>query len=237
MFVKVCGVRTGVDVATAVSAGADAIGFVFAESVRRIEVDVARRLVAEVPPHVLTVGVFSGVSATEARRIALEAGVTAVQLHGLYPRVAFEELAGYPFRLVRATTLAADTDVRTGAYGEDMLLLDSPVAGSGVRWDLSRLDRVRPQGHWLLAGGLTPANVAAAIDAARPWGVDVSSGVESSRGVKDPGLIREFVSAARSFGRSPTLLRRNGAGGVQNREGGPTRLCHVDDRYRAGGRE
>lgn len=198
MFVKVCGVRTEEDVAAAVSAGADAVGFVFAESVRRIDVGVARRLVAEVPPHVLTVGVFSGTAATEAGRLALAAGVDAVQLHGRYPQVAFEELARLAFRLVRATTLTPDTDVRVGAYGEDMLLLDSPIAGSGDRWDLSVLDRARPQGNWLLAGGLTVGNVAAAIDAARPWGVDVSSGVESRRGVKDHGLIREFVSAARA---------------------------------------
>ena len=88
--------------------------------------------------------------------------------------------------------------MRVGAYGEDMLLLDSPVAGSGQRWDLSLLEGARPRGHWLLAGGLTAENVAGAIDAARPWGVDVSSGVESSRGVKDHDRIREFVSAART---------------------------------------
>lgn len=198
MYVKVCGVRTEADVAVAVSAGADAIGLVFTESVRRIEVDAARRLIAEVAPHVLTVGVFSGIPAAEAGRLALAAGVGAVQLHGHYPREAFTELLGSPFRLVRATTLTADTDVRTGAYGEDLLLLDSPLAGSGQRWDLSLLEQARPHGRWLLAGGLTPANVSAAIAAARPWGVDVSSGVESSRGVKDQGRIREFVAAARA---------------------------------------
>lgn len=216
MFVKVCGVRTEADVATAVSAGADAVGFVFGESVRRVDVDVARRIAAGVPPHVLTVGVFGGVAATEAARLATEAGVGAVQLHGRYPRAAFEELVGLPVRLVRATALDADTDVRVGSYGEEMLLLDSPVAGSGERWDLSLLDRARPQGRWLLAGGLTPDNVAAAVGAARPWGVDVSSGVESRRGVKDHARIREFVPAARAalfdvesdrLPRRPCLLR------------------------------
>jgi phosphoribosylanthranilate isomerase len=198
MFVKVCGLRTAEDVATAVDAGADAVGFVFTESPRRVEVDVARRLVASVPPHVLTVGVFRGVSAAEAGEVGLDAGVGAVQLHGDYPASAFAELAGLPVRLVRATTLSPDTDVAVGAYGEDMLLLDSPVAGSGERWDLSLLAQARPQGQWLLAGGLDPSNVRAAISAARPWGVDVSSGVESSRGVKDQSLIRKFVEAARA---------------------------------------
>lgn len=201
MFVKVCGLRTEADVATAVAAGADAIGLVFARSPRQVGVDTARRLVAGVPPRVLTVGVFTGVTAAQAAEVAMVAGVGAVQLHGRYPRAAFEELAGLPVRLVRATPLEAGTEVRAGAYGEDLLLLDSPAAGSGERWDLSALDRGRrPSGRWLLAGGLAPENVAEAVAAARPWGVDVSSGVESSRGVKDHGLIREFVAAARSAG-------------------------------------
>jgi phosphoribosylanthranilate isomerase len=200
MFVKVCGLRTGADVAAAVSAGADAIGFVFADSPRRVSTEVARQLAGQVPPHILTVGVFRGSTAADAGRVSLDAGVGAVQLHGAYPRAAFGELAGLPVRLIRATALDAHTDVRAGAYGEDMLLLDSAVPGSGQPWDLSALGPGRPQGRWLLAGGLTPANVAAAIAAAQPWGVDVSSGVESSRGVKDHGLIRQFVAAARGAG-------------------------------------
>jgi phosphoribosylanthranilate isomerase len=200
MFVKVCGLRTGADVAAAVSAGADAIGFVFADSPRRVSAAEARQLADGIPPHILTVGVFRGAAAADAGRIALDAGVGAVQLHGPYPRAAFGELAMLPVQLVRATALDAHTDVRAGAYGEDMLLLDSPVPGSGQPWDLSALSPARPQGRWLLAGGLTPANVAAAIAAAAPWGVDVSSGVESRRGVKDHGLIRQFVTAAREAG-------------------------------------
>lgn len=198
MFVKVCGLRTEQDVAVAVEAGADAIGFVFSRSPRQVGVEQARALAATVPAAVLTVAVVNGVPAVEAGRLALAAGLGAVQLHGDYPRSAFAELAGLPVRLLRATALGPDTDVRTGAYGEELLLLDSPVPGSGVGWDLGRLETTPPQGRWLLAGGLTPANVGAAIAAARPWGVDVSSGVESARGVKDPALIRAFLSAARA---------------------------------------
>ncbi|GHJ43117.1 N-(5'-phosphoribosyl)anthranilate isomerase [Catellatospora sp. TT07R-123] len=198
MFVKVCGVRTEADVAAVVAAGADAVGFVLTDSVRRVEPGTARLLAAGVPPEVLTVGVVHGVPAAEAARLGLAAGVRAVQLHGGYPRSAFEELAGLPFQLIRATTLDAGTDVRVGAYGEDLLLLDSPVAGSGERWDLSLLGAAPPEGKWLLAGGLRPDNVAEAVGAVRPWGVDVSSGVESSRGVKDHDLIHRFVAAART---------------------------------------
>jgi phosphoribosylanthranilate isomerase len=195
MFVKVCGLRTSGDVAAAVAAGVDAIGFVLTESVRCLEVDEARQLVAEVPSGVLTVGVFRGIPTAEVGRLAAETGVEAVQLHGSYPPDAFKQLDNH--RLIRATTLTAETDLRVGVYGEDMLLLDSPIAGSGQRWDLSALTQP-PHGHWLLAGGLTPDNVAMAISAVRPWGVDVSSGVESTRGVKDQDLIRQFVAAARA---------------------------------------
>ena len=183
--------------AAAIAAGANSVGFVITDSVRQVSIDQARRLIADVPADVLSVGVFSGIPAAEAGRLALAAGAGAVQLHGDYPRAAFNELADLPVRLIRATTLTPATEVRAGAWGEDMLLLDSAVAGSGEKWDWSLLDSARPSGSWLLAGGLRPGNVAAAIAAARPWGVDVSSGVESRRGVKDDGLIREFVAATR----------------------------------------
>lgn len=194
MFVKVCGLRTANDVAAAVESGADAIGFVFTESPRRVGAALARALAEEIPDEVLTVGVFKDIAPSAAAELAAESGVRAVQLHGGYPREAFTHFPG--LRLIRATALTPDTDVAVGAYGEDMLLLDSPVAGSGERWDLA--DLRPPSGDWLLAGGLTPDNVATAIAEARPWGVDVSSGVESSRGVKDPALIRAFVAAAKA---------------------------------------
>ncbi|MBW4718533.1 phosphoribosylanthranilate isomerase [Saccharothrix obliqua] len=197
MYVKLCGLRTAEDVAVAVEAGADAVGFVFAASPRQVDLETARRLVREVPPGVLTVGVFARMGAAEVRRLAEASGVAAVQLHGDYPKAAFDEVAVSGLRLLRAVALKPDTDVRVGAFGEEMLLLDSPIAGSGERWDLSALNAARPQGRWLLAGGLEVGNVAEAVARARPWGVDVSSGIESSRGVKDHALMRAFVAAAR----------------------------------------
>ncbi|MFD9734612.1 phosphoribosylanthranilate isomerase [Umezawaea sp. NPDC059074] len=195
MYVKLCGLRTGADVEVAVDAGADAIGFVFTTSARQVDLDTAKRLVAAVPPEVLTVGVFAGVPALEAADLAVAAGVGAIQLHGDYPREAFTELADLPVKLIRATSLKPDTDLRVGAYGEDLLLLDSPIPGSGHTWELDTDTRL--EGHWLLAGGLTTTTVAEAIKRTRPWGVDVSSGIESSRGVKDHTLMRAFVTAAR----------------------------------------
>jgi phosphoribosylanthranilate isomerase len=197
VFVKLCGLRTESDVAVAVEAGADAVGFVLTTSPRQIDADLARSLVAAVPEHVLTVAVVRGITAAEAGELALKTGVQALQLHGDYPKAAFDELADRPFQLVRATALGPDTDVRTGAFGEELLLIDSPVAGSGEQWDITKLQDNRPTGKWVLAGGLAPETVVEAISVAQPWGVDVSSGIESSRGVKDHGRMREFVAAAR----------------------------------------
>ena len=195
MFVKICGLRTEADVECAVTAGADAVGFVLTPSPRRIGIEEATRLVSAVPSEVLSVGVFLGMPVAEVRDVAERTGLDAVQLHGGgYTAADFAALAGLGVRLVRATSTDGER-IEVGAFGEDMLILDSPRAGSGEQWGWSAL---RGQtGHWLLAGGLRPGNVAEAVEAVRPWGVDVSSGVESSRGTKDHGLIREFLAAAR----------------------------------------
>lgn len=194
MFVKVCGLRTAADVAAAVSAGADAVGFLFSPSPRQIAPAAASSLVAAAGA-VLTVGVFMGIPPAEVREVAASAGIGAVQLHGDYPKDAFTAVADPRWLLIRAVPFSAP-DLRVGAYGEDMLIVDAPRAGSGESWDYGSVAGL--DGQWLLAGGLNPGNVAAAARAAGAWGVDVSSGVEISRGVKDHGRIADFVAAARS---------------------------------------
>ncbi|MER5887628.1 phosphoribosylanthranilate isomerase [Streptomyces sp. NPDC001941] len=196
LFVKICGLRTPEDVDTAVRAGADAVGFVFAESPRRVDAAAARALAARVPEHVLTVGVFRGQPVEEVRRLAEESGIRAVQLHGDEGRPHYEALAGHGRLLLRATA-AGSAPLRCGDLGEDLLLLDAPEPGSGAPWNWGSPDFTAPEGRWLLAGGLTPANVREAAETTGAWGVDVSSGVESSRGVKSPRLIEEFLAAAR----------------------------------------
>jgi phosphoribosylanthranilate isomerase len=194
MFVKVCGLRTSADVDVAVSSGADAVGFVFARSPRQVDPATARSLVA-VAGATLTVGVFLGQPVDEVRAIAEATGIGAVQLHGDYPKDAFTALADPRWQLIRAVPFSAP-DLRVGAYGDDLLIVDAPKAGSGESWDYESVAGL--DGQWLLAGGLSAANVSAAHRAAGAWGVDVSSGVEASRGVKDHGLIRAFVAAARA---------------------------------------
>ncbi|MEV4805989.1 phosphoribosylanthranilate isomerase [Nonomuraea sp. NPDC049421] len=196
MYVKICGLSEPEHVATAVEAGADAIGFVMTRSPRRITPERAAELAAAVPPHVLTVGVFRGEDPQAVREAALTSGVRAVQLHGKHPHGDFTALKDLGVRLVRAVD--AQADLRCGAYDEDLLIVDAPHAGSGQPWDWAAV-RGRPSGQWMLAGGLAPANVAEAVAAARPWGVDVSSGVETAPGKKDSTLIRSFLKAARSL--------------------------------------
>ncbi|MGA4988238.1 phosphoribosylanthranilate isomerase [Nonomuraea bangladeshensis] len=197
MYVKICGLSEPAHVAAAVEAGADAIGFVMTRSPRRVTPERAAELAAAVPGHVLTVGVFRGEDPETVRAAALTSGVRAIQLHGRHPHADFLALRDLGPTLVRAVD--SEADLRCGAYDEDLLLVDAPHAGSGQPWDWAAV-RGRPSGRWLLAGGLSPDNVAEAIAAADPWGVDVSSGVETAPGVKDPALIEAFLKAVRSAG-------------------------------------
>ncbi|MDI2127052.1 phosphoribosylanthranilate isomerase [Yinghuangia seranimata] len=199
VFVKVCGLGSRGDVDAAAAAGADAVGFVLSRtSVRALAPEKARELVAHVPPTVLSVLVVHDMGAVEGARAAEDLGVDVLQLHGRrYAEQDFRDAAAHFPRLWRATSLSERPDLRVGAYGEESLLLDSPRAGSGTRWDLSLLTDTPPRGRWLLAGGLDATNVADAIHQAHPWGVDVSSGVESAPGVKDHTQITRFVEAAR----------------------------------------
>ncbi|MER6779971.1 MULTISPECIES: phosphoribosylanthranilate isomerase [unclassified Streptomyces] len=195
LFVKICGLKTGPDVDVAVAAGADAVGFVFAAgSPRTIGAAAARELGARVPDSVLTVGVFRGQPVDEVRRLAEESGVRGVQLHGDEGPEYYEALRAEGRTLLRATAGHVE---RCGEYGEDLLLLDAPDPGSGKPWNWGSAEFTAPEGRWLLAGGLTPGNVREAVGTTGAWGVDVSSGVERERGVKDPALIRAFIEAAR----------------------------------------
>lgn len=196
LYVKVCGLRKPAEVEAAVAGGASAVGFVLTKSPRRLSPAEARPLAALLPPGVAKVAVFRGEPVDEVRRAAAEAGADTVQLHGGEPPEAFAALRADGFRLIRATSPASGHPLSAGAYGEDVLIIDSPRPGSGERWSPDSLPE-RPVGAWVLSGGLSPDNVVDAVTALRPWGVDVSSGVESSRGVKDVGLIEEFLGAVR----------------------------------------
>ncbi|WP_405616738.1 phosphoribosylanthranilate isomerase [Streptomyces sp. NBC_01511] len=195
LYVKVCGLRKPAEIEAAVAGGACAVGFILTTSPRRLSAAEARPLAALVPPGVDKVAVFRGEPLDEVRRAAAEAGADTVQLHGGEPPEAFAALRADGFRLIRATSPGSGDPLTAGAYGEDMLIIDSPRPGSGERWSPDSLPEP-PTGAWVLSGGLSPDNVVDAVTALRPWGVDVSSGVESSRGVKDVALIERFLRAA-----------------------------------------
>ncbi|WP_442544571.1 phosphoribosylanthranilate isomerase [Arthrobacter sp. KN11-1C] len=198
MFVKVCGLSTPESVQAAVESGADAVGFVLTKSPREVSPSRARDLLAHVPEGIAAVGVFRHEIAADAVATAREAGLEWVQLHGSRSPEDVKTVHDAGMRLIRAVTMGAAQD-EFEEWGEDLLLIDAAVPGSGEGWDYSSVRELGlSERHWLLAGGLSPSNVGAAALEAEAWGVDVSSGVESSRGVKDLDLVRAFVRAAKA---------------------------------------
>ncbi|MFC0582757.1 phosphoribosylanthranilate isomerase [Micrococcoides hystricis] len=202
MFVKICGLKTPTDVDAAVRAGADAIGFVFVPGgPRSIDPESVAELVSRVPENVEMVGVFRNQDIDEVIRIARAAGVQTVQLHGDETLADLAAVKAAGFTVLRAFSADAYSKLEESeraAWDAERILLDAVEPGAGVTFDPAVLDGDFPPGDWLLAGGLRPANVAELVALFKPAGVDVSSGVEASRGVKDPELIRGFVAAAKA---------------------------------------
>ncbi|WP_417215538.1 phosphoribosylanthranilate isomerase [Arthrobacter sp.] len=201
-FVKICGLRTPDMVSAAVAEGADALGFIFAPgSARTVDAARVRGLVAAVPATVETVAVFRNQPLAVVLETAQAAGVTTVQLHGDESLEDVRAVQAAGFRTLRAFAAAAFTALpasERAAWAGERLLLDAVEPGAGQTFDASVLADRTPEGFWLLAGGLTPGNVGALLAGSGASGADVSSGAESSRGVKDAGLIRDFIRAART---------------------------------------
>jgi phosphoribosylanthranilate isomerase len=198
MFVKICGITTEDDALLAVAMGADAVGFVFAPSPRQIAPQKAYDITRRLPPEILTVGVFRNELPSRVIHLAHQAGVKAVQLHGRETAEQSREVAGH-FRWVIKAFPAADENLsRADEYGTDMILLDAPSPGSGKVFDWSLAGDAPGAMKLILAGGLTPDNVGAAVAEVEPWGVDVSTGVEREPGKKDPLAVKHFIENARA---------------------------------------
>ena len=203
-LIKVCGLRTVEGLEAALDAGVDAVGFVFAESPRRVEPREAAVLAAACPPTVLRVGVFLHPTEDEVATVLEHAALSAIQSDAVDEEtirrvIGPEESARVEFIPVYrdGPHLASDL-ARERARGERrMVLVEGPKSGVGQRADWSRVAAASEGLGVILAGGLSAENVAEAIRAVRPRAVDVSSGVESSPGVKDPGRIGAFVDAVR----------------------------------------
>jgi phosphoribosylanthranilate isomerase len=202
MFVKICGLRSPEAVEAAVAAGADALGFVFAESLRQVTPEEANALCAGIPPHVIRVAVMRHPHKEHWERVIdifqpnwLQTDAEDFRWIKLPPSCT-------PLPVYRDSNAPADSDL------PDRLLFEGTHSGSGrvADWDeASGLARVA---EVILAGGLTAANVADAVNFVRPWGVDVSSGVERAPGEKDPDKIREFVARVRAIGEDTQVRGR-----------------------------
>jgi phosphoribosylanthranilate isomerase len=195
VFLKICGLTNEADAVHAAAAGATALGVVFApSSPRRVSADTARDIVEAVPAQVPVVGVFVNAPLEEIVAVVAHTGIRVVQLHG-------DEPERYAAALKMPLLRAAGVDVALDSWPTATLLLDATSAaqrgGTGQRVDWEKAAVVASRRKTVLAGGLTPDNVAEAIASVRPFGVDVSSGVEASPGRKDRDKVSRFLENAR----------------------------------------
>ncbi len=193
LWVKICGLRSEADVAAAVGAGADAIGFVFAPSVRRVTPGEARAACAALPAEVLRVAVMRHPG--DADWQAVVEGFAPDWLQTDWQD--FASLSVTP-QTGRLPVVRDDAPPGTARPLPSPLLFEGRDSGTGRTADWTRAAALAGRTRLVLAGGLDADNVAEAVRRVRPWGVDVSSGVESAPGVKDPARIRAFIAAARA---------------------------------------
>lgn len=206
--VKICGITNLSDAAAAIDAGADALGFVFVDSSpRAITPQKAAAIISRIPPFVQTVGLFVNEDPERVDWIADFCGIDIVQLHG-------DEDPDYCLDIRRRVIKGVRVKDRRSIEGLDRyqvsaILCDAwsgkGYGGTGESFDWSILRDHHLPHPLILAGGLTPETVAGAVAMLRPWGVDVSSGVERSPGVKDHDLVRRFIAEAKGI----TMERRN----------------------------
>lgn len=214
LHVKICGVTCPDDAVAVVEAGADALGIVFAPSPRQVDLARAEAIRSGLPEAVDCVGVFVNEAFAEVRRAREAAGLTAVQMHrrpeDIWPEgdvAAFhawlvEKSLRYVLAVRARDAATLEDELDRGLSGADQLLLDAYVegveGGSGCAYDWSLTALAARRGvPVIVAGGLTPLNVGEAVRRTRPWGVDVSTGVERAPGRKDHEAVRAFVAAAR----------------------------------------
>jgi phosphoribosylanthranilate isomerase len=200
--VKICGNTNLDDTMAAVQAGADAVGFVFyKKSPRAVEPKTAAEIISRLPPFVVPVGVFVNEEPGTVRRIMEECNIPLAQLHGDESPQYCAELGR---SVIKAIRLRERQDLeRMTSYQVAGFVLDAFVegmpGGTGVTIDWDLAGEAQVVGPIILAGGLTPDNVLEAVRQARPYGVDVSSGVEASPGKKDHAKVRAFIANAKSW--------------------------------------
>jgi phosphoribosylanthranilate isomerase len=203
MMVKICGITRLEDALAAADAGANAVGFNFWRSGKRyVSPERAAEIAAALPAGIRRVGVFVDESAATVLAIASQVGLDTLQFHGAESPEYLKGVAGYVKWKAFRMTPGWNPGVLGTYPGVEAFLLDTAGAtpgGTGQTFDWNWALAAKPWGRIVLAGGLTPQNVAEAIRTVQPWGVDVASGVEDSPRVKNHALIREFIRAARTY--------------------------------------
>jgi phosphoribosylanthranilate isomerase len=207
-WIKICGTTCVEDALRSIEAGADALGFIFAPSKRRVTPEKAQSIIRELPRNVKKIGVFMDAGALEIGRIVNEVELTGIQMHGEgdFPPEVYSYLPKDRRDLMMKIKTVIVQQAFEGTFDfyaavpgvVDAWLFDSG-AGSGQTfgWREAREKLAHRQGQFIVAGGLTPANVGEAMDSFKPWGVDVVSGVEREPGRKDPEKLKAFVAAVR----------------------------------------
>ncbi|HEX9259676.1 MAG TPA: phosphoribosylanthranilate isomerase [Acidimicrobiales bacterium] len=203
MFIKICGITNEEDALLAVALGTDALGFVFAPSPRQMAPGRVHDIVRRLPPEVMTVGVFRNEHPDRVVAMMRETGLHAAQLHGHEPPEETRAVRAHTRLVIKAFAAGSDALTHAKEHRADIILLDSARPGSGTVFDWTLVSDVPQDARLLLAGGLTPENVATAIARVSPWGVDVSSGVERDPGRKDPVKLQRFIEAAREAAPAP----------------------------------
>jgi phosphoribosylanthranilate isomerase len=198
VFVKICGVTSEEDALLAIAMGADAVGFVFAPSSRQIAPQKVADIVKRLPVDVTTVGVFRDEAAQRVVDIVHHTGLRAAQLHGIESPAESRWIRQRMTTLIKAFPAGDPRLDHADDWGADVIMIDSATPGSGRVFDWTLAEGMPSNRRIIVAGGLTPDNVGDAIHRIRPWGVDVSSGVESSPGHKDARKLKAFVEAARA---------------------------------------
>jgi phosphoribosylanthranilate isomerase len=197
VLVKICGITSEPDALLAVGLGADAVGFVFAPSPRQVAAQAVRRIIERVPPEILTVGVFRNEAPGRVVDIVNSIGLRAAQLHGDESPADTRFVAERVPITIKAFPAGHPNIARIDEYGVEVVLVDAQSPGSGEVFDWRLAEGVVDPARLIVSGGLHAGNVGDAINHLHPFGVDVSSGVESTPGQKDPRKMREFVAAAR----------------------------------------
>jgi phosphoribosylanthranilate isomerase len=201
-LVKICGITNAGDARAAADAGADAVGFIFAESPRRVGIEEAREISLALPEYVLRVGVFVNEEPEEVLRISCEVGLDLAQLHGDETPQAVTAVREGGVRVMKALRVRnAGSLEALNAYEADLLLLDAysekARGGTGEQFDWGMAKSLRGRDNIVVSGGLGPENVREAVALFEPYGVDASSSLEDEPGRKNGERVRRFVLATR----------------------------------------